>query len=151
MHFASAQEYVNVIDSKCQATGDDGLNVHTSYLLVTQIINSTAIIFTTLNHTDSYVDVGTSLEFTSNEQPFIVYGTGIIASLTVYNSSMRLLTFTNVINASVGDWVCNTDVPLLTTHEYYLFFLFNENYLIMPHKQLMKEYYFKKKKNFISF
>jgi hypothetical protein len=118
MRFVGAREYINVIDSKCQATGDDRFNVRTSYLLVTQIINSTAIIVTTLNGTDSYVDVGTGLEFTSHEQPFTVHETGIIASLTVYNSSTRLLTFTNAINASVGDWICNTDVPSVTIQNF---------------------------------
>ena len=118
MHFVSAKEYINVIDSKCQATGDDGLNVHTSYLLVTERINSTTIIVTALNYTDAYVDVGAHLEISSNDQPFTVHATGIVASSTTYNSSSRLLIFINPINASVGDWVSNADTPVLTIRNF---------------------------------
>jgi hypothetical protein len=118
MHFVSSKEYINVIDSKCQVTGDDGLNVLASYFLVTQIINSTTIIVTTLYSTSPDIEVGAYLQFTSNEQPFTIHGTGTIASLAVLNSSTHLVTFTNAINASVGDWVCNADTPSLTIRNF---------------------------------
>jgi len=118
MHFVSSKEYINVIDSKCQVTGDDGLNVLASYFLVTQIINSTTIIVTTLYSTSPDIEVGAYLQFTSNEQPFTIHGTGTIASLAVLNSSTHLVTFTNSINASAGDWVCNADTPSLTIRNF---------------------------------
>jgi hypothetical protein len=118
MHFVSVKEYVNLIDSKCQTTGDDGLNVLSSYFLVSQVINSTTIIVTTLYGTSPDIEVGAYLEFSSHEQPFTGHGTGTIASITTLNSTTHLLTFTTAINASVGDWACNADTPSLTIRNF---------------------------------
>jgi hypothetical protein len=41
---ADTREYVSILDSKCQAMGDDGLNVHAFLFPVTEIINPSAII-----------------------------------------------------------------------------------------------------------
>ncbi|UJR12269.1 hypothetical protein I4U23_016446 [Adineta vaga] len=118
MHFISIKEYINLIDSKCQAMGDDGFNVHSTFLLVTKIISSKTIIVTAMNGTDSYVENGTHLEFSSNEQPFTVRKIGIVASSTRYNSSSRLLTFTTSINASLNYFVSSADTPVLTIRNF---------------------------------
>jgi hypothetical protein len=114
MHVVSSKEYVNVIDSKYEATGDDGLNVFRPFLSVFQIINSTTIIVKTGGTTDPYIEVGEHIEFTSQAQPFTVYASGIVMSSASRGPDKLILTFDNTINASAGDWICNVDTPTLT-------------------------------------
>jgi hypothetical protein len=119
MHFTDAREYISITDSSCQATGDDGLNVHGVFLLVTEVLNSSTIIIeTTKDLGPLNMGVGTSLEFSSNQQPFTVHGNGTIASIIFNSTTSRILTFTGPINASVGDWVCVSDTPLLTIRNF---------------------------------
>ena len=107
MHFVDTREYVSISDSRCQAMGDDGLNVHAVFFLVTEVINSNTIIIEATNWTDPLdVGVGTNLEFSSNQQPFTVYGNGTVASLIFNSTNSRKFTFTSPVNVSVGDWVC---------------------------------------------
>jgi len=114
MHFVSAKEYVNIIDSKCQATADDGLNIFRPFLAVTEVINSTVIAVKSAGCTDPNIEGGEHIEFTSKAQPFIVHETGIAVSSAYYHPDQRLVTFTNPVNTSVGDWICNADTPSLT-------------------------------------
>jgi hypothetical protein len=118
MHLVSSQEFVNVIDSKCQMQGDDGLNVLTSYAIVSGIINSTSLYLTTLSGTSPYTEVGCHIEFSSYDQPFTIHGSGLIESITDFNSTTRLVTFTNPVNASFNDWVINGDTPALTIRNF---------------------------------
>ncbi|CAF1144932.1 unnamed protein product [Rotaria sp. Silwood1] len=115
MHFADSRDYINIVDSKCEAQGDDGLNVHGFYFTVAQIINSTALIFEEFNWFDVLnVGVGTHLEFSSSQRQFTVYATATVASSSIYGPTSRLFTFTSPINASVGDWASVADTPTLT-------------------------------------
>ena len=114
MHFMDSREYVSISDSRCQAMGDDGLNVHSVFFPVTQIINSTTIIIEGTNLTDPLdFGVNTNLEFTNNQQPFRAYGSGTVASIVFDSTSLRTITFTNPVNVSMGDWVCVADTPRL--------------------------------------
>ncbi len=117
MHFVNAKEYVNIIDSKCQATADDGLNIFRPFYSVVEIMNSTAILVKTAG-TDPFIEIGEHLEFTSNKQPFTVYATGTVVSSESRGPDKGLITFTNSINASVGDWLCNADTPALTIRNF---------------------------------
>jgi hypothetical protein len=114
MHFVSAKEYVNIIDSKCQATADDGLNIFRPFMAVTEVINSTVIAVKSAGCTDPVIENGEHIEFTSKVQPFIVHETGIAVSSAYYHPDQRLVTFTNAVNTTVGDWICNADTPSLT-------------------------------------
>jgi hypothetical protein len=119
MHFTDAREYVSISDSSCRATGDDGLNVHATFLLVTEVINSTAIIIEAMKDTGPLnVGVGTNLEFSSNLQPYTVHGSGTVNSLVFNSKNSRKLTFTGPVNVSLGDWVCVADTPLLTIRNF---------------------------------
>ncbi len=114
MHFTDTREYVSISDSICHTTGDDGLNVHANYLLVTEIINSTTIIINATNSTMTLdVGVGTTLEFSSSQQPFTVYGNASVASLVFDSTHSRQITFTSPVNVNLGDWVCVADTPML--------------------------------------
>jgi hypothetical protein len=115
MHFADSREYIHISDSKCLMQGDDGLNVHAQYFIVTEIINSSALILSAFNWTDPLnIEDGTNLEFSSNKQPFTGYNTGTVASSTVYPPTSRLFIFTGPVNASIGDYACVGDAPALT-------------------------------------
>ncbi len=115
MHFLDAREYVSISDSSCQAMGDDGLNVHATIFLVTEVLNSSSIIIEATNLTNPLdFGVGTNLEFSSNQQPFTVYGSGTVASLIFESTNSRNVIFTSPVNVSLGDWVCVGDTPLLT-------------------------------------
>ncbi|CAF2841804.1 unnamed protein product [Rotaria sp. Silwood2] len=115
MHFADSRDYINIIDSKCEAQGDDGLNVHGFYFIVAEIINSTALVFEEFNWFDVLnVGLGTRLEFSSSQQQFTVYATATVASSSIYSPTSRLFTFTSPINVSVGDWASVADTPTLT-------------------------------------
>ncbi|CAF3993734.1 unnamed protein product, partial [Rotaria sordida] len=115
MHFADSRDYINIIDSRCEAQGDDGLNVHGFYFTVVEIINSTALVFEEFNWFDVLnVGVGTRLEFSSSQQPFTVYATAKVASSSIYSPTSRLFTFASLINVSVGDWASVADTPTLT-------------------------------------
>jgi hypothetical protein len=115
MHFADSREYINIFDSSCEAQGDDGLNVQGFYFQVSQVLNSTALIIQEYNWPETLnVGIGTHFEFSTNSQPFSVYNTATVATLTVYGSNSMLFTFVNPINASVNDWVCVSDTPVLT-------------------------------------
>jgi hypothetical protein len=119
MHFTDTREYVSISDSICHTTADDGLNVHASYLLVIEVINSNTIIINTTNSADPLnFGVGTTLEFSSNQQPFTVYGNGTVASIVFNSSNSRIITFTNPVNLSIGDWVCVADTPSLTIRNF---------------------------------
>jgi hypothetical protein len=115
MHFVDTREYVSISDSECQAMGDDGLNVHAVFFLVRQVIDSTTIIIEAINWSDPLnFEVGTNLEFSANQQPFLIHGTGTVATI-VFNSTLsRKISFTSSINVSVGDWACVSDTPHLT-------------------------------------
>ena len=119
MHFADAREYVSISDSSCQAMGDDGLNVHAVFFTVAQLIDSNTVIIETTNWGEPLnVGVGTNLEFSGNQQPFTVHGSGTVASLT-FNSTLSMkVIFTGPVNASVGDWVCVSSTPVLTIRNF---------------------------------
>ena len=115
MHFTHAREYVSISDSSCQAMGDDGLNVHGTLFLVTDVIDSRSITIEATKWTYSLdVGVGTSLEFSGNQQPFTVHGNGTIASIVFNSVNSRNITFTSAVNVNLGDWVCVADTPVLT-------------------------------------
>jgi hypothetical protein len=115
MHFSDSRNYINIFDSSCEAQGDDGLNVQAFYFQVTQVINSTALTIQEYSWPDVLnVGVGTHLEFSSSQQPFTVYGTTTVVSSSVNGGNTQLFIFASPINASVGDWVCVADTPLLT-------------------------------------
>ena len=119
MHFTHAREYVSISDSRCQAMGDDGLNVHGSFFLVTKVINSSSITIEATNWSYSLdVGVGTNLEFSSNQQPFTVHGNGTVDSIVVNSTNSRNITFTSTVNVNLGDWVCVADTPRLTIRNF---------------------------------
>ena len=114
MHFADAREYVHIFDSKCEAMGDDGLNIHAVYFNVSQIINSTALIIQTSGAADKlHVGIGTRLEFSTNQQPYTVYATATVISFSMVSLTSALYIFDRPLNVSVGDWTCVADTPLL--------------------------------------
>lgn len=43
IHSTDARESIVIVDSKCQGMGDDALNVHATFFLVTEVFNSSAI------------------------------------------------------------------------------------------------------------
>jgi hypothetical protein len=120
MHFTDAREYIYLSNSKCHLTGDDGLNVHKVYLLVTEVINSSALILKAINWTEGInIGEGIRLEFTSEEQPFTDRKSGIILSSSILNSTdSRLFIFTTPVNATVGDWAYAADTPSLTIRNF---------------------------------
>ena len=119
MHFISTTEYINLSNSKCQRQGDDGLNVLSPYLTVTQVINSTALILGAFNGTYALIiPDGTRLEFSNHSQPFTPLSIGTVASSTVDTPTSRLFLFTNPVNANVGDYVCSADTPVLTIRNF---------------------------------
>jgi hypothetical protein len=119
MHFVDTREYVSISDSSCQAMGDDGLNVHGVFFLVTEIIDSSTIIIQATNGTGALdFGIGTNLEFSKNQQPFTVHGSGTVASLVFNSTNSRKLTFTSPINVNLDDWVCVSNTPLLTIRNF---------------------------------
>jgi hypothetical protein len=99
--------------------GDDGLNVNGIFLLVIQIIDSKTVVIQAKGWTEPLnVGIGTHLEFSSKQQPYTVHGTGTVASITSDSQDSRKFTFTNPVNATVGDWVCVADTPLLTIRNF---------------------------------
>lgn len=119
MHFISTTEFVSLSDSKCQMQADDGLNVFTHYVRVTEVINSTALIISAINYTDPlFIEDGTRLEFSSSKQAFVTYSAGTVASSTVDSPTSRLFLFTSPVNASVGDFAHIGDVPALTIRNF---------------------------------
>jgi hypothetical protein len=119
MHFADNREYINIFDSECKSMGDDGLNVHATYFSVTQVINSSALIIESSDAPEKLdVGVGTDLEFSSNAQPFTGYTTATITSISMVSRNVCLFIFASPINASVGDWACVTDTPILTVRNF---------------------------------
>jgi len=118
MHLVSSQEFVNIIDSKCQMQGDDGANILTCYTVVSGIVNSTAIYVTTLYGTSPYAEAGCHVEFSSPQQPFTVQSSGLIQSVRYVNATTNLLIFTEPINVSINDWVINSDTPALTVRNF---------------------------------
>ncbi|CAF4000745.1 unnamed protein product [Rotaria sp. Silwood2] len=96
MHFTDTREYVSISDSKCQAMGDDATN-----------------------WTDPLdVGVGTSLEFSNNQQPFTVHDNGTIALLIFNSTNSRKIIFTNPVSVNVGDWACVANTPTLTIRNF---------------------------------
>ncbi|CAF2921656.1 unnamed protein product [Rotaria sp. Silwood2] len=115
MHLADSRDYINIVDSRCEAQGDDGLNVHAFYFTVAQIINSTALIIEEFNWLDVLnVGTGTRLEFSKSQQQFTVYTTATVASSSINGPTSRVFVFTSPINVSVGDWASVADTPTLT-------------------------------------
>jgi hypothetical protein len=119
MHFADAREYVSISDSSCQAMGDDGLNVHAVFFLVTEVIDSSTIIIQATNDTGPLeFGVGTNLEFSANKQPFSVHGNGTVASIIYNSTNSRKITFTSPVNVNLEDWICVSDTPVLTIRNF---------------------------------
>ena len=120
MHFNDAREYINLSNSKCHLTGDDGLNVHKVYLYVEEVINSSTLILRAINWTEGInVDENERLVFSTQDQPFTDHGSGIVASWSPWNiTNTRLFIFTTSVNASVGDWAHIADTPSLTIRNF---------------------------------
>ncbi|CAF4072671.1 unnamed protein product [Adineta steineri] len=119
MHFLDTRESISISDSECQAMGDDGLNVHAMFFQVTQVIDSTTVIIEESNWDEPLnFGIGTNLEFSANQQPFSVHGSGTVASIVFNSTYSRKITFTNSVNASVGDWACVSDTPVLTIRNF---------------------------------
>ena len=115
MHFVDSREYITITDSVCEGMGDDALNVHATFLLITKIINSTAAIVKATNGTTILdMGVGTNVEFSSYQQTYTVHGNGTIASLIFNSIDTRNITFTKPVNLSFNDWICVADTPRLT-------------------------------------
>jgi hypothetical protein len=115
MHFADSREYIRISDSKCQMQGDDGLHVHGQYFIVTEVINSSALILQAFNNTDPLnVGDGTHLEFSTNKQPFTSVSTGTVASSILDTPTSRLFIFSDPINATIDDYACVSDTPSVT-------------------------------------
>ena len=119
MHFADTRENIHISDSKCEMQGDDGLNVHAQYFIVTEIVNSSALIVSAFNWTDPLnINDGTLLEFSSNSQPFTPYNTATVLSSTPDPPTSRLFIFTAPINVSIGDYACVGEAPELTIRNF---------------------------------
>ncbi|CAF1074126.1 unnamed protein product [Rotaria sordida] len=119
MHIGDSRDYINIVNSKCEAQGDDGLNVHAFYFTVTEIINSTALVIKEFNFPDVLnVGVGTRLEFSRSQQQFTVYTTAIVAFSYINGPNTRVFVFTSPINVSVGDWASVADAPALTIRNF---------------------------------
>lgn len=119
IHLTESREYVSVLNTKYSSTGNDGLAVHGVYFLVTEILNSTTLMMQIFNWTDP-LDVGdnTTLQFSPHTQPFSAYTKGIVASSISNSTHLRLFTFTNRINVTVGDYACVADSFILTVRNY---------------------------------
>ena len=118
-HFIDSREYVSVIDSKCQAMGDDGFNEHAVFFLVTEILDSSTIIIEGTNLTEALdMGVGTNLEFSANQQPFSTHGNGTISTIVFKSNTSRKITFTTPVNINLGDWICVADTPHLTIRNF---------------------------------
>ena len=114
MHLSDSRDYINIVDSKCEAQGDDGLNVHAFYMKIMKIISSASLILQEFNWPQVLnVGVGTRLEFSSSQRPFTVYATATVASSSVDSPDSRVFTFTSPIHVTVGDWVAVADTPEL--------------------------------------
>ena len=112
LNILDAREYVHISDSTCSSMGDDGLNIDAMYFIVTEVINSTAVIIQTFAWTDTLsVGVGTVLEFSTHQQPFTPYTKGTIASIKDHDSKSRLFTFVNQLAVNINDYVIVSDVP----------------------------------------
>ena len=119
MHFADSRDFVAIEDSQCESMGDDGLNVHAVYFLVTQVIDSKTIVITATNWIDPLdFGVDTQLEFNAHDQPFTVHASGRVASLEYDSRYSRKVTFTAETNVSLGDWACVGDTPRLTIRNF---------------------------------
>ena len=119
MHHADAREYISISDSSCHAMGDDGLNVHAVFFLVTQVIDSNTVIIEATNWSEPLnFGVGTNLEFSSHRQPYTIYSRGTVASIIFNSTNSRKVIFTGPVNASIGDWVCVSDTPMLTIRNF---------------------------------
>ena len=119
IHHTDAREYISISDSSCHATGDDGLNVHGVFFLVTQVIDSNTVIIEATNGSGALnFGVGTNLEFTSHQQPYTIYSRGTVASIIFNSTNSRKVIFTGPVNASIGDWVCVADTPILTIRNF---------------------------------
>ena len=118
MNFVNSREYINIFDSKCELTGDDGLNVHEPYLTISNIINSTTIMTQVLNNTDAYINIGSHVEFSSHTKPFTIYQTATVVEFKNTGPFSRLISVNMSINVSVGDYVGNADHPQLTIRNF---------------------------------
>ena len=119
MHFISTGEFISLTDSKCQMQGDDGLNVLTPYITVTEVVNASALIISAFNYTDPLIiEDGARLQFSSHQFPFTTYSIGTVVSSMVYSPISRLFLFAGSVNASVGDYVSLADVPALTIRNF---------------------------------
>ena len=119
MHHTDAREYISISDSSCHATGDDGLNVHGVFFLVTQVIDSNTVVIEATNGSEALnFGVGTNLEFTSHQEPYTVHSSGTVASLIFNSTNSRKVIFTDPVNVSVADWVCVADTPILTIRNF---------------------------------
>ena len=119
LHFADSRDYINIFNSKCEAMGDDGLNVHAVYFNVTRIVNSTSLLIQSMGAGDKlHVGAGTHLQFSTNDKPFTTYTIAMITSYEMITSNSAVFVFDRAINVSVGDRTCVADTPRLTIRNF---------------------------------
>ena len=120
MHFTDAREYINLSNSKCHLTGDDGCNIHKVYLEIAEVINTTALVLKAIGWIEPVrIGEGIRLEFTSKQKPFTSYTSGTIISSSLTNSTDSMLfLFDRPVNVSVGDWAYVADRLTVTIRNF---------------------------------
>lgn len=119
MHFSDTRDYINIFDSECQSMGDDGLNVHATYLPVIDIINATALVIQSFHSADKLnFGLGTHLEFSTHQQPFTPYTKAAIVSTAIAPNDSRVFVFDRSINAKVTDFAIVADTANLTIRNF---------------------------------
>lgn len=120
MHLADNRQFINIINSSCSSQGDDCLNVHAFYFVVSQVIDSSTLMITEHSWPETLnVLSGTRMEFGTAAQPYTVYRTATVASVKNFNNGNATFTFTTpVTGVNVGDSICVADAPALTLYNF---------------------------------
>jgi hypothetical protein len=104
LHLSDTQDYLSIINSECQLTGDDASNIHATYFNVSEVINSTALIIkSAIDPNLLNLGADTHLEFSNKRQQYTIYAIEKVVSSIKVASNANLFIFANPVNVSLGD------------------------------------------------
>ena len=105
MHFGDHRTSISIVNSSCEGMGDDGLNVHSYYFNVTDLLNDTSVVMS-LHNKLGWLDtlnvgVGAIISFSHASSPYIAYASYEVVALSQHSSSSYVYTFTTSIAGAV--------------------------------------------------
>lgn len=108
LHLSDHSGLIAIVNSSCEHMGDDGLNIHSFYFTLSQIINNSAVQISLYKSWPDTLNIsrGEILSFAHNATPFSPYGASRILQSKMLSDNTWEFVFDSInTNFQIGDFV----------------------------------------------